>query len=387
MSVANRRITMNKVKSKRSPDGRVFFYWNPSQSMRDSINARYYQSLDAVDVQIYIASCQNKFWDYKSKIKTKEWVDGNSVSALVIAYRKTSMWANLSDNSKRVYTYLLESILWEPFADHKKPMAETLISSIDFKYAESVYIHSQEAISKHHAMHVCKVLRVVWGQGLRLGMVKSNPFLKMGIKSIPPRTVMWTPDQVELAIQTADKMGYTGLGTLILLCYDLCQRPGDMRQLTWDCFDGSTLQSQHIDMDAPSLKFTQEKTGVPIKVIVSEWLQERLSNTVRRNACPFIVVNDNPAQRRYVYKSYHCRRLYNSHLNIIRKEAGLPDYLKMADLRRTGATEMAESGCTNAELRSVTGHKTMDVLSIYVRHTDKLAATGQSKRYAKRNHA
>jgi len=88
-----------------------------------------------------------------------------------------------------------------------------------------------------------------------------------------------------------------------------------------------------------------------------------------------------------VYKPYLCRRLYNSHLDIVRQAAGLPKHLKMADLRRTGATEMAESGCTNAELRSVTGHKTMDVLSIYVRQTDKLAATGQSKRYAKRNHA
>tara|TARA_R110002020_G_scaffold221919_2_gene430127 strand:- start:1659 stop:2801 length:1143 start_codon:yes stop_codon:yes gene_type:complete len=380
-------MNMNKVRYKRDSDGRVVYYWNPSKSMRDSIDAQYYQSVDPVDVQRHISDTQNLFWEYKRKLKSKEWVDGNSVAALIVAYRKTSMWANLSANSKRIYNYLLNSILWDRFADHSKPMAEVLSTTIDFKYAESVYMHCQSNISKHHAAHVCKVLRIVWGQGIRLGIVKSNPFLKMGIKQLPPRTVMWTPEQVELAIKTADKMGYNGLGTLILLCYDLCQRPGDMRQLTWDNFDGNHLQSPYIDMAATSLNFRQEKTGVPIKVIVSEWLQDRLSKTIRRNDCNFIVINDNPAQRRYVYKNYHCRRLYNNHLAIIRKEAGLPDKLKMSDLRRTGATEMAESGCTNAELRSVTGHKTMDVLSIYVRQTDKLAATGQSKRYAKRNHA
>ena len=379
---------MNEVKYKRDSDGRVVYYFNPSKSMRDSIDAQYYQSLDPIDVQKHISDTQIQFGDYKRKIKTKEWVHGNSVAALVVAYRKTSMWSNLSTSSKRMYTYLLNSILWQNFADHSKPMAEMLSTSVDFKYAESVYMHCQSTISKHHAAHVCKVLRVVWGQGIRLGIVKSNPFLKMGIKQLPPRTVMWTPEQVELAIKTADKLGYIGLGTLILLCYDLCQRPGDMRQLKWDNFDGNRLQSSYIDMSVTSLKFRQEKTGVPIKVIVSEWLQDRLSKTIRRNDCNFIVINDNPAQNSgLAYKNYHSRRLYNVHLAIIRKAAGLPDELKMSDLRRTGATEMAEAGCTNAELRSVTGHKTMDVLSIYVRHTDKLAATGQSKRYAKRNHA
>lgn len=38
----------------------------------------------------------------------------------------------------------------------------------------------------------------------------------------------------------------------------------------------------------------------------------------------------------------------------------------MRDLGRTGATEMAEAGCTEDELRSVKGHQSRDVLSMYV---------------------
>ena len=53
----------------------------------------------------------------------------------------------------------------------------------------------------------------------------------------------------------------------------------------------------------------------------------------------------------------------------------------MRDLRRTGATKMAEAGCTEDELRSVTGHQSRDVLSIYVRPTKKLAAAGINKRF------
>ena len=75
------------------------------------------------------------------------------------------------------------------------------------------------------------------------------------------------------------------------------------------------------------------------------------------------------------------RRLYSKHAATIRDQAGLPKELKISDLRRTGATEMAESGCTEDELRSVTGHQSRDVLSIYVRPTDKLAEKGIEKRF------
>ena len=369
---------MAKVKSKRGSDGRLIFYWNPSKSMRDALEIRYYQSEDRLNVQSYIKNCQQKFGDYKRKIKTSEWIDGNSVAALIIAYKKTMKWSKLKPKSKENYNQLLESIIWEPIGTDSKPLADKLAASVDYKFVDLLYKHAENSVSEHYATHVCKVLRVVWSQAARMGLVKDNPFKGMSIKMLPCRTVMWTSEQVELAIKTADEMGRHGLGTMILLCYDLCQRPGDMRQLTWDNYDGNTLQSPHIDMEAASLKFVQEKTGVPIKVIVSDWLQERLNNTPRYNSSNRIVINNKSA------KAYAARSRYCEHLKEVRIAAGLPNDLKMSDLRRSGATEMAEAECSNAQLRSVTGHQTMDVLSIYVRHTDKLAASGQAKRYAAR---
>jgi integrase len=76
------------------------------------------------------------------------------------------------------------------------------------------------------------------------------------------------------------------------------------------------------------------------------------------------------------------RNLYVKYFARIRRAAGLPKELQIRDLRRTGATEMAEAGCTEDELRSVTGHQSRDVLSIYVRPTTKLAAAGINKRFS-----
>ena len=58
--------------------------------------------------------------------------------------------------------------------------------------------------------------------------------------------------------------------------------------------------------------------------------------------------------------------------------------LWVSDMRRTGATEIADSGATNSELRSVTGHKGADVLPIYVTRTVVQADSAMQKRAAYR---
>ena len=76
-------------------------------------------------------------------------------------------------------------------------------------------------------------------------------------------------------------------------------------------------------------------------------------------------------------------RHYNTVAQRIRNAAGMSFDFQARDMRRSGATTMAESECTNAEIRSVTGHKSMDVLSIYVRHTQKTASAAINKRFNK----
>lgn len=373
---------MANIKSKRDIDGRVIYFWNPSTTMREAVSARYYQHPERLHVEAYASRCEDTFASNRRKIKTSEYVDSHSVAAMVLSYRQSDRWASLKPASKVSYDFHLNSILFKKLGTLKKPLADMLVSSVMVHHADEIYKSVKNEVSSHKASHVCKVLRIVWGHGERQGLARANPFQKMGIKAVPPREIRWTLEQVEKAISTADKLGYHGLGTLILLCYDLCQRPGDMRKLKWADFD--------MDHSEPSLTFVQEKTGAKMRVIISDWLKERLSNTTRHNSCDFIVINNNINQRAFnkfsnvIKRNYGCGRVYTRHLDFVREAAGLPNHLKMSDLRRSGATEMAESGATNSELRSVTGHKTMDVLSIYVRKTDKLAASGQAKRYAMR---
>ena len=57
----------------------------------------------------------------------------------------------------------------------------------------------------------------------------------------------------------------------------------------------------------------------------------------------------------------------------VREAAGLPKHLRIGDLRRTGTTRLANNNCTEDELMSVTGHKSREVVSVYVKRSKEMA--------------
>ena len=157
-------------------------------------------------------------------------------------------------------------------------------------------------------------------------------------------------------------MGYWSIGTLALLCYDLCQRPGDMRQLKWGDFDGQTFE------------FRQEKTGTKIEVDGRPTLIARLMKR-RNDGGP----DDCIVRYEATGKPYD-NRMYNKIAAKVRHEAMLPSKLTLKCLRHTGATELGEDSATEDQIAAVTGHKSRQMLNIYVKKTKRMAEQAQQKR-------
>ena len=51
------------------------------------------------------------------------------------------------------------------------------------------------------------------------------------------------------------------------------------------------------------------------------------------------------------------------------RQAGLPDELRLSDLRRTGTTEMVDAGVDMAQIMSVTGHANPQSVKPYMKNT------------------
>ena len=316
-------------------------------------------------------SISDKYIEHKRKDKRKVHIQEDSVYGLVAAYKKTAAWDNLAVNSKKYYDFVLNRTLTLHIGNSRNVFGDMLSRNITVTQAEELVAQIKKNTSPHAANAACSILRKTWNVGDRLGYVKTCPFKNMGLRATADRTFVWTEEQVFNFINTADQMGMRSIGTLALLCYDLCQRPGDMRQLTW-----ANLGPDPENQAEQLISFEQEKTKTWVEIPPSPRLKERLENAqASSNWHDCILYNENTGQP-YIRQHMH-------KVSDIRSAAKLPKHLQMRDLRRSGATAMAEAGCTNSELRSVTGHKTMDVLAIYVRKTPKLAGAAVNKRFAK----
>lgn len=343
--------------------GKIYVVSPPSY-VKEAVGAEYAQFEDR---QAAVAHAQNisDQWDAHRMAEGGKAVTlDKSVEGVIRWYQTTPAWDKLKINSRKFYRLLFDTALDVRLGKAKFPFAMYTARNVTAQNADDLYMHIKRTVSEHRAYHVLKVLRRVWNVARRSNKVGHNPFEKMDLSAPSSRVVLWEPEQVALFIATADSTGANSVGTLALLCYDLCQRPGDMRQLKWGNYSGGVLS------------FIQEKTGTEIQIPASPRLQERLDALKTPSAAQedFIVVKESCGlpYDRWGYAKVARR---------VRDAAGLPKELQIRDLRRTGATEMAESGCTEDELRSVTGHKDRDVLNIYVRPSTKLAMAGINRRF------
>lgn len=305
------------------------------------------------EARLYSLEVQARYARQKSNTKNRKALVNTSVKGLVDYYMSSEEFHNLKENSKRSYRLLLDGALNLVLPGYNMSFGDLDTIRVDRGHVKDIIHLVRDNKSHHRALHTIKVLRLVWSVGVRNQKVRFNPFKDPRIKSVAPREVIWTDAQVNTFIEKCDEMGYHSLGTLALMCYQMCQRPGDIRQLTWDKYkDGLFI-------------FKQEKTGTEVIVPIAAPLAARLDkyHPSKDGIILICEINNKPYDRWWYAKL--ARR--------VRDAAGLPKHLRIGDLRRTGTTRLANNNCTEDELMSVTGHKSREVVSVYVKRSKEMA--------------
>ena len=128
------------------------------------------------------------------------------------------------------------------------------------------------------------------------------------------------------------------------MAYEWCQRIGDMRLLTWDT----------VDMDKGQLNLEQSKRRSKVFLPISDELYEMLYEQQGDFGFQqYVAPNIKPVQGEF--KPYRLEGVSKIARRVM-KHLNLPDELRLMDLRRTGVTEMIDSGVPMGQLMSVTGH-------------------------------
>jgi len=319
------------------------------------------KSFDTLEeAKAYSLEVQSRYAAHARNDRKKRTLDKSTVQALVHFYRSTEDYYNLKPNSTRSYDAMISAAMDIVLPGSKQCLGAMKAANITKDTVRQVIHFLRENKSQHRALHTVKVMRLVWTTAENHDRIKGNPWRNPKIKSLPDRKVIWTDAQVKLFIDTADDMGLHSLGTMTMMCYHMCQRPGDVRQLRWD--------DLHITDGYPTFIFPQEKTGTEVFVPLTDELQKRLElhRSTKHNSYDTILiceVNGKPYDR-WIYAKLARR---------VRDKAKLPSELRIADLRRTGTTKLANSGCTEDELMSVTGHTSRQIVSTYVKRSQILA--------------
>jgi|TARA_R110001606_G_scaffold376003_1_gene534473 integrase len=348
------------VNERTSGAGDTYWAFNPPKYLREALDVRYKKFTDISDARQYSVRIDDAYIDFKRRNTRQHHIQDSTVNGVFSYYLGQDEYIDTAPNTKTSFRMLMRNVGESRLESSNVRFGDMLAKNVSNEHAIKLKNTIRENFSHHRAVHCMKVMRLIWNVGKRANRVSHNPFEKMRLKAPKARTVLWEDNQVDSFIQACDALLMPNLGLMAMMCYHLCQRPGDMRQVTFNNLHGQEL------------RFPQEKTGTHIDVVLTQPILDRMA--ALEHVTGTIVRNDltgNPHTRWSYYKQYRT----------VCRAAGLPDELRMSDLRRTGATEMAESGASADEIRAVTGHQSRDILNIYVRPTRGIAKNGMKKRF------
>lgn len=274
-----------------------------------------------------------------------------TIKALVALYCRDIAFTERAPKTKTVYQSILNDI--------ENTSGDLAVADITRRDVKATYRTMQATRGLSTANAHMRIWRLLLSFAVDEGWIATNPAAKMRLAGVAPRTEVWTPDHVAAFVKAADDDGCASMGTAVLIAYDTAQRRGDVLGLTWAAWSGS------------GFSLRQGKTKTFVAVPVSATTRARIAG-LSKDSTHIVVCEGTKRPYQPDHFAHEFARL--------REKANLPAELQFRDLRRTAATEMGDAGATDDEIRSVTGHRTRNVVAIYVRPTDKQARSAQSKR-------
>lgn len=200
--------------------------------------------------------------------------------------------------------------------------------------------------------------------GLDRGLVADNPLT--GIKRVyrsDRANMIWLPEHVAAFLEVARPE----IRLAMMLALHTGQRQGDIRALTWACYDGHAISLRQGK--------TRRRVWVPCTAALKAMLDAlpRPSNP----AAP-ILANTRGG-------SWEKRAFARAWGTAYRAAKGLPTgegAVHFHDLRGTAVTMLSEAGATPQEIAAITGHTLVSVhriLEVYLSRTKTLARSAIDK--------
>lgn len=217
-------------------------------------------------------------------------------------------------------------------------------------------IHQKLSDTTRQADYTVQMLRTLFKHAIHLEWITNNPAKDVELFGAQTAFEPWT-DKL-LAAYERNAEGDTRL--FYELCISTGQRAGDVVKMEWDHFDGEYMA------------VVQEKTGARIWVYCPDRLLDLLESTPKSGK--FILAKN--LTEHITYNSIQKKVKAIRELINARPEHSIHGW------RYNAVVQLAEAGCSDSEIQSVTGHATLEMVQKYRAQASqkKLSKSAQKRR-------
>ncbi|WP_424967291.1 tyrosine-type recombinase/integrase [Dinoroseobacter sp. S375] len=291
-----------------------------------------------------------KYWELRSgRAPELTKAPATSWKALVDSYKASRRYKALATGTRRKYDPIINLIL-EKNADR------------DVRFTTRAHVraaHEKYAATPRKADYIVQVMSLLFAHAIRLDWIKDNPAKGIELFGKQREYEPW-PDKARKAyVNACRSLDEADALTAYMLGVFTGQRPGDCCKMEWAHYDGEFMD------------VVQDKTATRLSVYCPKPLRDYLDAMPRKGK--FILAKNLTEPMGYDAVSRAIRR--------VRTAAKVLGYVAHG-WRSNAAVELAEAGCSDAQIQAVTGHKTTAMVQKYRARASqkKMSKSAQRKR-------
>lgn len=258
-------------------------------------------------------------------------------NALIAAYYGSPEFKGLRPSTQTTYRGIIERF--------REQHGNKRVATIERKHIKAIIGGMSDRPAA--ANNLLDRLKALMGLAVDIGMRKDDPTIRMrgySIRSDGFHT--WTEDEIARFEQRHE------IGTMPRLAFALMLYTGQRRS------DAVKMGRQHLD--GGTIMVAQEKTNARLRIPLHPELRQIIEATPVENMT-FLTTSFGKPFTAAGFGNWFRERC---------DEAGLP-HCTAHGLRKAAARRLAEAGCTNQQIKAITGHKTDKEVSRYTAAADQ----------------
>lgn len=352
------------------------WFWQPSAELRGQGWKQQRLAANTQAEAIELAEALNAQVDAKRLAQQGQRpskAPAGTVAAMIEAYRASKWWPKGERTGKDYGYYLREIEAWAGDMP-ARAVTPTAVQAFHTALEKRTEGKGRKRVTIHtpaRAAAAVRVLSALFSAGVRLGFVATNPALRAGITTERLRDpVLWTRQQLDHMVATADAMGWRSQGTAMLLNFWCGQRQADILNLApWRLDQGAIVLTQR------KSGTRRQKVSLPVHLVpeLVARLEAERARTTTVASLTHMLLHEGTGRPWQGFTFTHTFAEIRQKAAEGDPKLNLPampscQNLRWMELRHTAVTALKAAGLDALAIASITGHTAQSVQAILDRH-------------------